>query len=99
MQQNQDNPNYALAFIDPETGQIGPSRFLDIPTDLQGMFSASWDKGKQRSTTLSVDVGTPIVGVLAHILSAASTTWSDEVGTNYWSIKLKTAIILNVHLY
>lgn len=83
MQQNQDNPNYALAFIDPETGQIGPSRFLDIPTDLQGMFSASWDKGKQRSTTLSVDVGTPIVGVLAHILSAASTTWSDEVGTNY----------------
>ena len=83
MQQNQDNPNYASAFIDPETGQIGPSRLLDIPTDLQGMFSASWDKGKQRSTTLSVDVGTPIVGILAHILSAASTTWSNEVGTNY----------------
>jgi len=82
MQQNQDNPNYALAFIDPETGQIGTARLLDIPTDLQGLFPTyTYDKGKQKSYT--PDVGTPIVEILAHILSAASGTWSDEVSTNY----------------
>jgi len=84
MQKNQDNPNYALAFIDPETGQIGRGRFLDLPTDLQGLFPDPPDpKGEEAGPGLYPDAGATMVGILAHLLSAASLTWTDEVGSNY----------------
>ena len=62
MQQNQDNPNYALAFIDPETGQIGPSRLLDLPTDIQGLFPEPPDaKGEETGPGLYPDAGATMV--------------------------------------
>lgn len=85
MEKNQNNPNYALALIDPETGQIGAGRFLDLPTTIQEKFPTLYTGYNNSPYTPSEfpDAGSRLAEILGHILSSASLKWSDDEGARY----------------
>ena len=85
MEKNQNNPNYALALIDPETGEIGAGRLLDLPTMIQEKFPEHYS-GRNNSPYVASefpDAGSRLVNILGHVLSSASLKWSDDEGARY----------------
>jgi|GEM_PF-648925 hypothetical protein len=77
IQQKQDNPYYAASFV----GAIGMERLLDLPLDAQKPYDV-YDAKDRTKGSFYPDVGSSLAQTFGHLLSAASSTWSDSTAEN-----------------
>lgn len=73
IKKKQDNPYYAASFVK----DIGMKRLLDLPLDAQHPYDG-YDAKDHVAFSIHSDVGRSLAQTFGHLLSAASSTWSDS---------------------
>ena len=76
MKRYQTDPSYAAAVFD----EIGPSRLLDLPLDIQSNFSSSTSREAAGNTR---DAESELATILGHLLATRSQGWDDKEAKNY----------------
>lgn len=79
IQERYDDPAYANTVLN----NIGKGRLLDIPSDIEDGFSQTDREWAGGVNTIRPGAGLDMAQALGHILSTASSTWSDEKATEY----------------
>lgn len=79
IQEKYDDPAYANTVLNT----IGKGRLLDIPSDIEEGFTQADREWAGGINTSRPGAGLDIAQALGHILSTASSTWSDDKATEY----------------
>lgn len=76
MKHYQSDPSYAAAVFD----EIGPSRLLDLPLDIQNKLPNSTSR---EAAVNARDAKSELSAILGHLLSTRSQSWDDNEAKNY----------------